>query len=185
MKLIRCIIILIGLGWASVTFAQDPEYAFHAGAKSYIGGDISKAKSIVNDALKYNPTDPKLNDLLKMLEEKEKQNKDQQKQNDQQNQEDQQDQEKGDQTEETNEEQQKQQQKPENGEPEGQDEQNENPEENDNEEQMAGNPQQVEDQKISKEKAMMILEAMRNNEIQYIQQQRKKAQPKQDNRPDW
>ena len=39
---------------------------------------------------------------------------------------------------------------------------------------------------ISEEKARMILEAMRNNEIQYIQQQRRKAteRPK-SGKPDW
>lgn len=39
---------------------------------------------------------------------------------------------------------------------------------------------------ISEEKAKMILEAMKNNEIQYIQQNRRKATKKKDNdKPDW
>jgi Ca-activated chloride channel family protein len=39
---------------------------------------------------------------------------------------------------------------------------------------------------ISPEKAEMILEAMRNGEIQYIQQQKRKATEKQDKgKPDW
>jgi len=39
---------------------------------------------------------------------------------------------------------------------------------------------------ISEEKAKMILEAMKNNEIQYIQQNRRKAKKKKDSsKPDW
>lgn len=164
--------------------AQDPEIAFHAGAQAYIGGDVPLARKIVSDGLRYNPSDPKLIELMKKLEEKEQQNQEQQKQ-EQQNQ-NKKDQEKGDKTEENQEEEQKQQQKPENGEMESQKDQDENPEESQEQEQVSAEPQQVEDQKISKEKALMILEAMRNNEIQYIQQQQKK--PKRDtpdNKPDW
>lgn len=46
--------------------------------------------------------------------------------------------------------------------------------------------QKLEEMKISEEKARMILEAMKNQERQYLQQQRRKAtQPKDPNRPDW
>jgi len=39
---------------------------------------------------------------------------------------------------------------------------------------------------ISEEKAKMILEAMKNNEIQYIQQNKRKAKNrKKSNKPDW
>jgi hypothetical protein len=39
---------------------------------------------------------------------------------------------------------------------------------------------------ISEEKARMILEAMKNNEIQYIQQQKRKATEQPDSgKPDW
>ena len=39
---------------------------------------------------------------------------------------------------------------------------------------------------ISEEKAQMILEAMRNNEMQYIQQNRRKPQkPRDRTKPDW
>jgi hypothetical protein len=44
----------------------------------------------------------------------------------------------------------------------------------------------LEEMNISEEKAKMILEAMKNNEIQYIQQNRRKATKKKDNdKPDW
>jgi outer membrane biosynthesis protein TonB len=178
MKIIKFFLLASFFMMLEAAQAQDPEVAFHSGAKAYIGGDVPLAKRIVNDALRYNPTDPKLNELLRKLEEKEKQ--DQEQQNNQENQE------KGENTEEDGEDQQKQDQKPENGELESQDKPSEDPDENQNENSMAEEPQRVEDQRISKEKAMMILEAMRNNEIQYIQQQRKKTQQRpRDNMPDW
>lgn len=44
----------------------------------------------------------------------------------------------------------------------------------------------LKDMNISEEKAKMILEAMKNNEIQYIQQNRRKASKKKDSgKPDW
>jgi len=47
-------------------------------------------------------------------------------------------------------------------------------------------PQKLEDMKISEEMAKKILEAMRNNEIQYLQQQRRKPTKSQDSgKPDW
>ena len=46
--------------------------------------------------------------------------------------------------------------------------------------------ERLEDMNMSEEKARMILEAMRNNELQYIQQNRRKATaPPDRNKPDW
>jgi hypothetical protein len=46
--------------------------------------------------------------------------------------------------------------------------------------------EKLKEMNISEEKAQMILEALRNNEIQYIQQNRRKATKKKDNdKPDW
>jgi outer membrane biosynthesis protein TonB len=178
MRIISLFLLAFFLMMPGSVQAQDPEVAFHSGAKAYIGGDVPLAKRIVNDALRYSPSDPKLNELRRKLEEKEKQNQDQQNK-------DQENQDKGEKTEEDSEDQQKQDQKPENGDLESQDKPSEDPDES-QDDQMVAEPKRVEDQKISKEKAMMILEAMRNNEIQYIQQQRKKTQQRPpDNRPDW
>jgi hypothetical protein len=52
--------------------AQNSDVAFHSGARAYIGGDIPLAKRIVDDALRFDPTHPKLIELRKMLEELEK-----------------------------------------------------------------------------------------------------------------
>lgn len=44
----------------------------------------------------------------------------------------------------------------------------------------------MKDMKISEEKAKMILEAMKNNEVQYLQQNKRKAtKPKDKGKPDW
>ena len=46
--------------------------------------------------------------------------------------------------------------------------------------------EKLEQMNISEEKAKMILEAMKNNEIQYIQQQRRKPTKATDSsKPDW
>ncbi len=46
--------------------------------------------------------------------------------------------------------------------------------------------ERLKDMKISEEKARMILEAMKNNEVQYIQQNKRKATKKKDtSKPDW
>lgn len=105
---------------------------------------------------------------------KDQQNKDQEKQ-DQENQEQQQDKsDEGKQGEEEKEEQQ--------DESEQQDDQ-QNQEQQDNQQSRA---EKLQEMNMSEEKAEMILEAMKNNEIQYIQQNRKKPQSRiDDGRPDW
>lgn len=45
--------------------------------------------------------------------------------------------------------------------------------------------ERLEEMNISEEKAQQILEAMQNNEVQYIQQNKRKAQQKDDGKPDW
>jgi len=153
--------------------------------------------------------------LKKILQEQEQQNQDQQNQDqenqDQQNQDqqnqDRQNQEQQDQQEQENQEQQENQENQENqqqdqeGKEQDQEQQQdpdseekqdqENPEEGEESEE---EPQQREpstadkfqEMNISEEKAMMILEAMKNNEIQYIQQNKRKAKKKRDSsKPDW
>ena len=54
------------------------------------------------------------------------------------------------------------------------------------EEMPEGAQQKMKEMKISEEKAKMILEALKNQEIQYIQQNRKKATKRPpSNKPDW
>ncbi|MTI20836.1 tetratricopeptide repeat-containing protein [Fulvivirga sp. RKSG066] len=126
-------------------------------------------------------------------ENQDQQNKDQQQQNEQQ---DKEGQEKEDQNKEGQEQEQKdkQQQQQKEGE-EGEEEKKEQPkpqegEESDekkgDQEQMESLSEKLKEMKISEEKAKMILEALKNNEIQYIQQDVKKATKRKDpNKPDW
>ncbi len=65
------------------------------------------------------------------------------------------------------------------GEPDEQDDQQ-------NEDQQNSVAEKLKDMKISEEKARMILEAMKNNEIQYFQQNKRKPTKKKDSsKPDW
>ncbi len=146
-----------------------------------------------------------LKKLLKEQEEQQKQNQDQQNkeeenqeqqqdqqqdqqnqqnqenQENQENQQDQQDQEQKDQENQQNQEQQK------DGEKKEQDQQEEGEENDEKPENMdPTTAEKLEEMNISEEKAKMILEALRNNEIQYIQQNKRKAtKRKKDGKPDW
>ena len=115
---------------------------------------------------------------------KDQQNQDQQDQNqDQQQQQDQQNEEEQEQEQQQN--QQNQEQEEEKQQEQQQQEQQESEEENQDEEAQP-QPQDTEEMEISEEMAKMILEALRNNEIQYIQQNKKKAKkPKDNSKPDW
>ena len=123
-------------------------------------------------------------------QEEKEQNQDQQQQNkDQQDQQqqnkDQQDQEKqnkNDQEKQGQQENQEQQQNQEEQQQQSQ-EQNEGEEEKDPMEKLM---EKLKEMNIPLEKAQMILEAMRNNEIQYVQQKKKKASKRKDkSKPDW
>ena len=108
--------------------------------------------------------------------EQEQQNKDQQNQGEQE----QQDQEQGKQDQQNKEQQgEQEQQEADQREAEGGEEEGER-----SKEQMIR--EQLQEMNMSEEKARMILEAMKNNEIQYLQQQKRKATVRPDrNKPDW
>jgi len=118
-------------------------------------------------------------------EQEEKENQDQQNQDQQQNQEngEQQEQEQQEQQPQESEEQQEgEEQKPEEQKP----QEGEESEEEKQQSQEQSVKDKLEEMNISEEKARMILEALRNNEIQYIQQQKRKAKKRPDSgRPDW
>jgi len=117
---------------------------------------------------------------------KDQENEDQQDQDQQQQkQQDQQDQNQDQQQNEQNQQQQDQQEQEEK-EQEQQQQKSESEEEENEEQKAQPQPQDMEEMEISEEMAKMILEAMRNNEIQYIQQNKKKAKkPKDKSKPDW
>ena len=78
------------------------------------------------------------------------------------------------------------QQDPQQEEEQQQEQQQQESDEENQEEEAQPQPQDTEEMEISEEMAKMILEALRNNEIQYIQQNKKKAKkPKDNSKPDW
>lgn len=129
-------------------------------------------------------------------EKQDQQNKDQQQQNkeqqEQQNKEQQQDKEQeGKEGEEQDKDQQKQDQQNKEGEKEEKKEQQpqegeESEEKKGDQEQMNSISDKLKEMKISEEKAKMILEALKNNEIQYYQQNKRKPTKRKDpDKPDW
>lgn len=170
---------------------------FQKGASEYIDNQRQQAIHTVSEGLRKFPNDESLKNLMAKLND---QQKDQQKQDqenkDQQNQDQKDQQDKNKQDQENKEgEQEKDKQGEEEDKKEGEekkDEQKPEPkegEQNDDQEQSDKMPSlsdKLKEMKISEEKAKMILEAMKNNEIQYIQQNKRKATKKKDpDKPDW
>ena len=119
-------------------------------------------------------------------ENEEQQNQDQQEgeQDQEQQQQDQQEQE-GEQEQQEQEQQEQEQEQEQQEQQEGEQQEEEEKEGEQNEDPMF-DPEQLEELNISEEKARMILEAMKNNEVQYIQQNKRKAtQPRKSGKPDW
>lgn len=122
---------------------------------------------------------------------KEQENKDQQKQEqekkeqqDKQKEEQQKEQEKKDQQQEKKDQQQKDQQKKENEQQ--QEEQQKQDQEKQEPKEAPPVSEKLKQMQISEEKAKMLLEAMKNQEIQYLQQNKRKAtKPKDKTKPDW
>lgn len=173
---------------------------------------LTQSLAYLKSALKADPSNEEarynyevVKKLLKEQEQQQQENQDQQnkegeekqeKQQDQQQQEDQQDQKPGEEGEQSEEQEQKsEQQEGEQGEEqekEQQEKEQQKPEEGEKqdkegeEQDQMSTRQKLEEMNISEEKAQMILEALKNNEIQYIQQQKRKAtQPKDSGKPDW
>jgi Ca-activated chloride channel family protein len=171
-------------------------------------GRSEEALKLFKEAIKASPTNDdarynyemlkkKLEEQKKQEEEKQQQNKDQQKkdqqQQDQQKQEQQnnKDQQEKDQQDEESEQQQNEkpqdeQEKKEQQEKEQQQKDQQDQQESKREDMPNLDRDKLNEMKMSEEKARMILEAMRNQEKQYLQQQKRKpTQSKDRNKPDW
>ena len=174
---------------------------------------LQAAKEMFKSALRANPAneDARFNYELisKMLEQQQDQqqqdqSQDQQQQQDQQEQEQQQNQDNQQQQDQEQQqsgedqpqedqqgEQEEQESEQQEGEPKDGDEQNPQQPQEENQDQQQPqqrptDPSQMEDMKISEEKAKMILEAMKNAEVQYIQQNQRKATKRPESgKPDW
>lgn len=182
------------------------------GLMDYEGQHYEEALNHFKQSIRADPTneDARYNyELLKkLIEEQEEQQQNQQnqqdenqekqenqEQQDQQNQEQQQENQENqqDQQDQQNQENQDQQQQQEEGEEQEQeqnekqsDEQKEGEQKEEREQNQPSTADKLEEMNISEEKAKMILEAMKNNEIQYIQQNKRKAKnKKKSGKPDW
>lgn len=175
-----------------------------------------EALSTFKEALKANPTNEEarynyelVKELLEKQQEQQEQQQDQQNQDQQeqqeQNQEQQQQQqdqqqqqgEQGEQSEDNQEGQQQEQEREQQGESEQnpqdpnkqnaqQGEEQQEGEKSDEEQSASPISERLKEMNISEEKARMILEAMRNNEMQYIQQNRRRPEkPRDRTKPDW
>lgn len=113
-----------------------------------------------------------------------KENKDKQDQKDQkQNEQQKKDQEKKDQEEKQKKEQEKKEQEKKEQQ---QKEQQQQEEKKDEKKEQSPSSEKMKQMKISEEKAKMVLEAMKNQEVQYLQQNKRKAtKPKDKGKPDW
>lgn len=158
--------------------AQTADEYFHGGAQSYINSDLQTAITQVQQGLAQYPNDPKLNALLRKLQEEQEKQQQQQQQDQQdqdQQQQDQQDQEQQNQDQQQqNEDEQNQQE----DQQQGDQDQQKPPEQQD------GQPQQT--REISKEEAEQILKALAQKEKELLKEFKKqKTQGSATHDKDW
>lgn len=177
--------------------ASGPNLIFNSAANHYIAGQQQQALQTVEKGLRQYPTDRKLQSLHQKLQQQQQQQNNEQEQNDkQENNQQSEEQQKSAAGEQSDEDLNQQGEKKEQaGEGEKQDkkEQQRESEDGEGEEQeaQARDPQgevdkRLQEMNISPEKAKMMLEAMKSNEIQYLQQkQRQPARRQKSDKPDW
>ncbi|MEP0366147.1 MAG: hypothetical protein ABJN36_17695 [Cyclobacteriaceae bacterium] len=162
------------------------------GANQYIDGNTSLALQTIDEGISKYPNDDYLPWLKeRILEDQENQDQQNEQNQDQENQDqEKQDQQKSDEQKES--EQQNADEQKDGEEKEGeqkdqeQDQEGEQSEEEKQREMDEATKQKLQEMNISEEKARMILEALRNNEIQYIQQQKRQStEPQDSGKPDW
>ncbi|MDH3708943.1 MAG: hypothetical protein OER04_03585, partial [Cyclobacteriaceae bacterium] len=199
----------------SLAYNQLGVMSYQLSEQSEDGEGLQEAKEMFKSALRINPQneDARFNyELVSKMLDEQQQHQDQDQDNQQQQDQDQQQQDQNkEQQEQQNQEQQNQEQqqsgedeqqeesgeqKPEDseqkyGEPqEGEEKNPQQPQDEQQQEQQAqerpSDPSKIEEMKISEEKAKMILEAMKNAEVQYIQQNKRKSTKRPDSgKPDW
>ncbi len=183
------------------------ETKFHEGSQFYISGNREKALSSVNTGLMSDPGNQKLTELKKLLEEdkkkeeqkkkdeekKEKEKKEKQKKEDQKKDQEKKDKEKKEDKEKKDQDQKEKEQK--DKEKKEKEEKDKKPEEKEEKQDQKSKEkketppevsEKLKDMKMTEDKAKMILEAMKNQEVQYLQQNKRKAtKPKDKGKPDW
>jgi Ca-activated chloride channel family protein len=196
------LIVYFSLVFISVSFSQGAQAYFNTSANHYVQNRRDDALRSVQAGIQKYPDDQKLKALAeKLKEEKKKEDQKRNQENKEQQQKDQQkkDQEKKEQQEKEQKEQKEQQEKQDQQSEEekkdqeakdkkdGEQDQRENKEnKNEKTENAPQLSQKLQQMKMSEEKARMILEAMKNQEIQYLQQNKRKAtKPRDSGKPDW
>jgi hypothetical protein len=181
MRLIVLLILLLPF-FAS---AQSADGTFHLASNQYIHKKMQEAKRTIDEGLKRFPNDPKLSALRNKIKDEEQQQQEQDQKQDQQNEDekkDQKDKDKKDQ-------EKKDQEKKDEEKKDQKQEQDKNQKDDQKKDDQKKQPQNLDPKKlprISEEKARMILEAMKNQEKQYLQQQKRKATKSRDKtKPDW
>lgn len=199
------LIILIA-GNVSAQILLQSEEKFHQASNLYINKNFDQALATVKEGLRAQPNSEKLEALRKLLEQeqkkqqeqqkkdqqkKEQEKKDQQKQEqqnkDQKENKDSKDQQNKDEQKKKEEQAKKEKEQQQKDQSEEKNEENEETDKKEKNDQYKPDPsKKLQEMKISEEKAKMILEAMKNQEKQYIQQQKRQAtKPKGSNKPDW
>ncbi|MES2732775.1 MAG: hypothetical protein V4714_13545 [Bacteroidota bacterium] len=175
--------------------AQDPATYFHGGANLFIKGKNAEAKKELMAGLARYPKDSKLNALLKEIKEddqqdqqdkkdQENQKKEQEKKDKQQKEQQQKEQQQKEQKEQQ--EQQQQQAKNQKNKPAKEQKKEENSPDGKESKENEATAQKLKQMNLTEEKARMILDAMKNNEVQYLQQRRREKTQKTDKgKPDW
>ena len=189
--------ILFILAFALPFAALSQEQEFHLASNQFIHEKDKDAIATLDNAIRLYPNDKKLKALREQIKEEQKKKQEQQQKEEQEKKE-----------QEQKEQQQKEQEEKEKKEKQDQEKQNKEKEDKEKKEDEKKKPQEadeskkdeqkeqkqdpsldkkkLEEMKISEEKARMILEAMKNQEKQYLQQNKRKATKSKDrSKPDW
>jgi hypothetical protein len=188
--------LLFILAFALPFAAHCQEQEFHLASNQFIHEKDKDAIATLDNAIRRYPNDAKLKALREEIKEEQKKKQEQEQKEEQEKKE-----------QEQKEQEQKEQEEKEKQEKEEQEKQNKEKEDKEKKEDEKKDPQEsdeskkdeqkekqdpsldkkkLEEMKISEEKARMILEAMKNQEKQYLQQNKRKATKAKDRtKPDW
>jgi lipopolysaccharide export LptBFGC system permease protein LptF len=186
----------------TIGFGQGAQAYFNNSATHYVHNRRADALRTVEEGIQKYPNDQKLKALADKLKEekkkedqkrnqenKEKQEKEQQ-QKDQQKKEQEQKEQKDQKDQQEKQDQKSQEEKKDQEAKDKKEGEQDNRENKDNKNEKTDKSpqlsQKLQQMKMSEEKAKMILEAMKNQEIQYLQQNKRKAtKPRESGKPDW
>lgn len=172
----RLVLILSFICMSFYAHSQSADDFYNLGANQFIDGNTPLAVRTIDEGIKRYPNDEDLPWLReRILRDQNEQNQDDKKQDDQEKSEEEKSEESKDGEKQDQENQEEQQ-----------DQEGEKSDEEKKKEMDEATKQKLKEMNISEEKAQMILEALKNNEIQYIQQRKRQPTEQQDSgKPDW